>query len=129
MKKFGAGIISALTFLAIAALIWLSLDEQAKGIVVGLLVGAAGMLCGITVALAIVALFLLAQMRWQVQGSPHQPPIVMGYPPAALPAPDHTVYPPPPKAAWDRLGRHFRILGEEDMPGEEYMPGTRPPGW
>ena len=126
MKKFTAGIISALALLAIIALVWFSLNEQTKGVVVGLLLGGAGALCGFTTALAIVALFLLARMRWQVQGNPHQPPIVMGYPPPALPAPGqegHTVYPPPSRPAWDRPDRHFKILGEEDIPG------TKPPEW
>lgn len=129
MRKFGCGMGFMLFLLGVAIMVWFSLDEQAKGIVVGIGLGLVGALIGGAFALALVAIFLLVQMRWQVQGRP-QTPIVMGYPPPAgyLQAPpqegDWSVHPPPANAHWNRGGRGFQVIGGEDVP-----PGTRPHGW
>jgi len=131
MKKFGCGMGFMLALLGIAVVVWFSLDEQAKGIVIGIGLGLVGAIIGGAFALALVAIFLLAQMRWQVQGRPQAPPIVMGYPPPAgyLDSPvdaEFSVHPPPADPHWKRPGRGFQVIGGDDAP-----PGTRPskPRW
>lgn len=130
MKKFGCGVGAAFLLLAIVALVWLTLDEQSKGIVVGLLLGAVGTVIGVIIALAVVCIFLLLNMRWQVQGKA-APPIVMGWPgnghiPLAPPETMEGQYqwgPPPAQPAWRRPGRGWHVLGGEDMPpGERWPP-------
>jgi len=125
MKKFGCGIAAAFLLLAIVALVWLSLDEQSKGIVVGLLLGAVGTVIGVILALAVVCVFLLLNMRWQIQGGKPTPPIVMGWPGyghPGLPPPANMVdgqwHYPPSQPAWHRQGRGWHVLGGEDMPPE-----------
>lgn len=131
MEKFGCGVLVTILILGIIAGIWFSLDEQSKGIVVGLLLGGAGMLVGFAVALAVVCIFLLRTMHWQVQGGKSTQPIVMGWPGyghTPLPPPEGTMegqyqwHPPPPQTSWQRPGRGWNVLGGEDMP-----PGERPP--
>lgn len=122
MKRFTAGMIVAVTILALIAGIWFSLDDQAKGIVVGLIMGGIGVLVGVVLGLAIVALFLLYNLRWQIQGK-SQPAMMAGSGHPALPAPvpQYSYYPPQQPPTWARSARTWRGLGEEDMP-----PGTRP---
>lgn len=121
MKKFGCGIGVAVVALAIVAGIWFSLDEQARGIVVGLLLGGVGMLIGVILALAVVAIFLLYNLNWHVR-SGGQPVMHGPGQQAALPAPDPQFsYYPPQAPPWSRPARSWRGLGAEDMP-----PGTRP---
>jgi len=124
MRKFGCGVGAAFLLLAIVALVWLSLGEQSKGIVVGLLLGAVGTVVGVIIALAVVCIFLLINMRWQVQGGKSNQPIVMGWPDygnTPLPSPDtmesqYQWYPPPSQPSWQRPSRWWNVLGGEDMP-------------
>lgn len=122
MRKFVAGGVVAIIILALIALMWFSLDEQAKGVIVGLILGGVGMLVGIALALAVVAIFLLYQLRWQVQGSQASPMFPPGTaPPLALPPgqAEFNYYPPPRRPEWARPGRDWQVLGEEDMPRDE----------
>lgn len=130
MRKFGCGMGFMLLLLGIVTIIWFSLDDQAKGIIVGVALGLAGAIIGFMFALSIVAIFLMAQMRWQVQGRP-QAPIIMGYsPPAgylqAPPESDWSVHPPPASPHWERPGRGFQVIGGDDAPPGRSPPDTRP---
>jgi len=131
MRKFGCGMGAMLALLGIAAIVWFSLDEQAKGIVIGIGLGLVGAIIGGAFALALVAIFLLAQMRWQVQGRPQAPIVMGGWPPSAgyLQPPvdaEFSVHPPPADPHWKRPGRGFQVIGGDDVPPEHRPPGTRP---
>lgn len=120
MKKFGCGILVTIAFLGAVAAIWFSLGEQTKGVVVGLVLGGTGMLIGLALGLAVVAIFLLSNLRWQIQGGGH-PPVIHGPgQQAALPAPDpqYTYYPPHQAPPWARPVRAWRGLGIDEIPAE-----------
>lgn len=129
MRKFGCGMLAMLGLLGAGLGIWFSLSEQSKGIIVGLVIGAVGMLIGIAFALAIVAILLLQNLRWQVQGSQSQAPVLMGYPTQYQLAPpgdaDWSDHPPPATPSWNRPNRGFRIIGGSDAPSQG-PPGTWP---
>lgn len=116
MRKFTMGIVVTPLLVAGIVVVWLSLGEQAKGIVIGLILGGIGMLIGIILALAVVAIFLLWNLRWSVQNAP--PVLRHGAPTyQALPPPAHTeTYYPPPRPEWARGNRQWQILGRDDMP-------------
>jgi hypothetical protein len=119
MRKVGAGLVIVLALVGLGAVIWLSLDEQAKGVLVGIVVGGVGAFVGFVVALAVVAIFLLYNLRWQVQGRQLPPPMVHGSQqglPALPPGRPEYHYYPPPQPTWARSPRDWQILGEDDMP-------------
>lgn len=122
MRRFAAGMLVAMVVLGVVALVWFSLNDQAKGLILGLIMGGVGMVVGVILALAIVAVFLLYNLRWQIQGK--SPPVIMagsGHPALAAPDPSYTYY-PPQAAPQGRPVRSWQGVGVEDMPS----PATRP---
>lgn len=110
MKRFMAGAIVAVVIIAAGVLVWYGLDDQARGIVVGVLLGVGGLATGVLLALAAVAILLLINLRWTVSQNA-KPPIVL--PGAGPPArPQSQWYPPQLRAPRQWGGT---ILGVEDV--------------
>ena len=112
MRKFAAGVVITLILLGAALLVWYSLDDQAQGLVVGVLLGIVGLAAGVVLAFAVVGVFLLVNLRWSVT-SATAPPAMHGTPPLGLPAPEFA------PRGW-RGKRHWNVVGAEDVLDAEF---------
>ena len=110
MKKVVAGALITIIILAICLVIWLSLDDQARGVVVGVLLGIVGLIAGIIVALAAVGILLLIQLRWSVNSSTASP-MLHGQNTPQLPTASMWQQAPPTR----RPQREWDVVGAEDV--------------
>lgn len=109
MRKFAAGVTITLILLGVGLLIWYGLNDQARGLVVGVLLGIIGLAAGVILAFAVVGIFLLINLRWSVT-SATAPPVLHGSPPLPLDLPR------PVPQGWRR--REWDVVGAEDVQEE-----------
>lgn len=110
MKRFFGGAMVAVALIAAVVLVWYGLNDQAKGLVVGVMLGAGGIVVGILVALAVVGVLLLMNLRWSVQAA--KPPVILPGIQPALPAPQQQQWSAPRRRsprAWESF------VGVEDV--------------
>jgi len=112
MKRLFAGAITFVVIITASVVVWYQLNDQARGIVVGVLLGAGGFAAGVLLALSVVAIFLLINLRWSVTPQ-SKPPIVLPGTQPALPAPPQQQWHRPPQYRNPR--RWWDIVGAEDV--------------
>lgn len=113
MKRFMAGMIIAVAVIAGVVVVWLSLHDQTKGILIGVVIGFLGLVLGVVVALAVVGVLLLMKLHWgvNVPTSRATPPVViMG----GRWQDDHLALPPPGQGQPVQAPRAWQVLGGED---------------
>jgi hypothetical protein len=121
MKRFFAGALATVGVIGTGGVIWLALNQQSRGILMGVGVCTGGMFLGATMAMAVVGVLLLAKLTWGVNVSAPQPPQIVLHgggrqqEPGLLPP---AQYGPPPAAI--RPPRQWDVLGADDVD---------PPGW
>lgn len=120
MKRLA--IISGVIVIVVVAsiIVWYSLDSQARGVVLGVLLGVGGLFLGAVLAFAVVGMLLLWKLVWQVQQQPPRPMILPtpGQVPALPPGQD---WQPAPRR---RIPRDWRILGRDAT--QATFPAERP---
>lgn len=115
-KHFVAGSSVTIMLASVGILVWYGLNDQARGIVVGVLLGIAGLLAGLTLALAIVGVMLLVNLRWSVHNAKPPPMLHSAQSAPGLAAPSgQQMYPP-----HFRPARHWHMVGEDDIEDAEF---------